>query len=359
MNPPVEAQASRQRRPVAATPSRSRTGASLSPPRLAQRRAGPARASGSAGDTSADGLDATAPATSTRPARMAALAASRLGARPRRTSSRSSRTRVTTGDRLQRLEALELGQDGGVDRLEGVRVRGRVGLVQAGEDGLDLVGERRSRTTVTSALIAFRDPVVLVVRDRLSGRGRLVAHGTSMARRPGQYRRRRADDRELAPAVRARVDARDDPAAVDAVRGRALAGWLDRSAACSRARTRCCSRATSSRVAMPSRPSCRLTSRWISRLTVSRFFCVRRTRSSATRLTCPDWTSPCLASRRATRSAWVRVISVTLANACRYCSLPLATSPPPSGRAATVRRSWILAAAARPGQRGRVAGGAV
>src|SRR5215207_3705705 len=68
---------------------------------------------------------------------MAALAASRLGARPRRTSSRSSRTRVATAA-LQRLKALELGQDRGVDRLEGVRVGGQVGPIQPGQGGLDL-----------------------------------------------------------------------------------------------------------------------------------------------------------------------------------------------------------------------------
>jgi hypothetical protein len=101
--------------------------------------------------------------------------------------------------------------------------------------------------------------------------------------------------------------------------------WLERSTACSRARTRCWRRATSSLVAMPSRPSWRLTSRWTSRARISRFFWVRRIMSSATRPTWADCTSPCLASRPATRSAWARVSSLRLANACRYCSLPLGT----------------------------------
>src|SRR4029453_6385241 len=39
---------------------------------------------------------------------------------------------------LQRLEALKLGQDGVVDRLEGVRVGGQVGLVQPGQGRLNL-----------------------------------------------------------------------------------------------------------------------------------------------------------------------------------------------------------------------------
>jgi hypothetical protein len=67
---------------------------------------------------------------------MAAPAASRLGASPRRTSSRSSRTRVATGP-LQRLKTLKLGQDGLVDRLKGVGVGGEVGLVKPGEGRLD------------------------------------------------------------------------------------------------------------------------------------------------------------------------------------------------------------------------------
>src|SRR4029453_13049847 len=87
--------------------------------------------------TSVEGLAATAPPTRTRPARTAAPAASRLGARPRRTSSPSSRTRVATGA-LQRLETPELGEDGRVDRLEDVRMLGRVTLVQPGQGGLDL-----------------------------------------------------------------------------------------------------------------------------------------------------------------------------------------------------------------------------
>ena len=143
-------------------------------------------------------------------------------------------------------------------------------------------------------------------------------------------------ERELAPAVRVRVDAALADAAladvaladvaladvalvVRVVRVEALgvaaarvglgsealdaAALVARSSSCSRARTRCWSRATSSRVAMPSTPSWRLTSRWTRRLMISRFFWVRRSRSSATRPTWADWTSPCLASVAATRSA--------------------------------------------------------
>src|SRR4029453_2751983 len=161
-----------------------------------------------------------------------------------------------------------------------------------------------------------------------------------------------AEERELAPAVRVRVDglavpdadldrvdglavpedpglARGvDPADPDAAAGLA-AGLEARSTSCSRARTRWWSRATSSRVAIPRTPSWRLTSRWTRRVMTSRFFWVRRIRSSATRPTWADCTSPCLASSAATRSAWVRVRSLRLANACRYCSLPFRTSPPP------------------------------
>ena len=181
-----------------------------------------------------------------------------------------------------------------------------------------------------------------------------------------------AVERELAPAVRVRVDdlVPDVPevdvdlevrvedrrvpeaaeAAVDVAGLDALA-LLARSSSCSRARTRCWRRATSSRVAMPRRPSWRLTSRWTMRVTVSRFFWVRRIRSSATRPTWADWTSPCLASSDATRSAWARVRSLRLPNACRYCSLPLGTSPPP----AHIRR-LDSASGPRAGQRTRVGG---
>ena len=134
-------------------------------------------------------------------------------------------------------------------------------------------------------------------------------------------------------ALVARVEPRvvPDLAEADRVARRAEdAAWLERSISCSRARTRCWSRATSSLVAMPSTPSWRLTSRWTRRVRISRFFWVRRTMSSATRPTWADCTSPCLASSAATRSAWARVNSLRLANACRYCSLPLGTSSPPT-----------------------------
>ena len=135
-----------------------------------------------------------------------------------------------------------------------------------------------------------------------------------------------AVERELAPAgpvrveglvpdvpevvdldLEVRVEGLQVPEAAEAALG--VAGFdavalLARSSSCSRARTRCWRRATSSRVAMPRRPSWRLTSRWTMRVMVSRFFWVRRTRSSATRPTWADWTSPCLASSDATRSAW-------------------------------------------------------
>jgi len=125
-----------------------------------------------------------------------------------------------------------------------------------------------------------------------------------------------AVERELAPPVRVRVDglaagfddaalARveglvDDPDDAALVRaagladpedsagaaaGRAEAALAERSSSCSRARTRCWSRATSSRLAMPRTPSWRFTSRWTSRVMISRFFWVRRIRSSATRFT--------------------------------------------------------------------------
>ncbi|HEV2892848.1 MAG TPA: hypothetical protein VG411_03775, partial [Actinomycetota bacterium] len=94
-----------------------------------------------------------------------------------------------------------------------------------------------------------------------------------------------AVERELAPAVRVRVDGLAAPDAervvevalvvrledlgLAAAAGASLAAaaldaaaLLARSSSCSRARTRCWSRATSSRVAMPSTPSWRLTSRW-------------------------------------------------------------------------------------------------
>jgi hypothetical protein len=179
-----------------------------------------------------------------------------------------------------------------------------------------------------------------------------------------------AVERELAPAVRVRVvglvpdvpeagvdlevrveDLRLVEAAEAAlgVAGFDAVALLARSSSCSRARTRCWRRATSSRVAMPRRPSWRFTSRWTMRVMVSRFFWVRRIRSSATRPTWADWTSPCLASSPATRSAWARVRSLRLANACRYCSLPLATSPPP----AHVRR-LDSGSGPRAGQRTRV-----
>ena len=94
VKPPVDAPASRARgaRPRSIS-NRAQRGLQLLAPRLTKRRAGPRRTTASDGATSLDGLSAGAPPTRTRPATMAAWAASRLSARPRRTSSRSSRRR--------------------------------------------------------------------------------------------------------------------------------------------------------------------------------------------------------------------------------------------------------------------------
>jgi hypothetical protein len=101
-----------------------------------------------------------------------------------------------------------------------------------------------------------------------------------------------AVERELAPAVRVLVEGLvpDAPDAADVdlevrvlelaeaaeaaldVAGLDAAALLARSSSCSRARTRCWRRATSSRVAIPRTPSWRLTSRWTRRVMISRFF---------------------------------------------------------------------------------------
>jgi hypothetical protein len=158
------------------------------------------------------------------------------------------------------------------------------------------------------------------------------------------------DDEALVRA--AGVAAAGEDWVTDAAEGRAeddLAN--ERSTSCSSARTRCWRRATSSRLAMPRTPSWRFTSRWTMRVRISRFFWVRRIRSSVTRFTWAVCTSPCLASRDATRSAWVRVRSLRLASACRYCSPALGTSPPPA-------HIWGQDSVSGPatGQRTRVAG---
>ena len=93
VNPPVEAPASRQRRPSTAMSHRVSAASSLNPPRLAQVASAPATTKASPAATNRAGLSAGAPPTVTRPAAIASWARSRLGASPRRTNSRSRRRR--------------------------------------------------------------------------------------------------------------------------------------------------------------------------------------------------------------------------------------------------------------------------
>src|SRR4029453_10256689 len=101
---------------------------------------GPPGPSPPAGPPGLDGLAAPAPPTRTRPARTAWVAASRLGASPRRTSSRSTRTLAAIGG-PQPLEAAELVEDGGTEPLEHLRVRGQLLAVELGQDLADVLAQ--------------------------------------------------------------------------------------------------------------------------------------------------------------------------------------------------------------------------
>ena len=111
VNPPVDAPASRARRPVGSRSKRSRAARSLSPPRLTKRGRSPRSSMGSAGDTSRAGLSAMEPETSTTPRAMSSTAWGRLSASFRATSARSRRWRA-----------------GGVSRPTPVRTAPRCGL---------------------------------------------------------------------------------------------------------------------------------------------------------------------------------------------------------------------------------------
>ena len=96
VKPPVEAPASSARRPSTATGKASRAPSSLCAPAgdpagLRRDRCG--RRPGCPASTPVAGLVAAVPATATRPSAMSATACSRERARPRRTSSASSRLR--------------------------------------------------------------------------------------------------------------------------------------------------------------------------------------------------------------------------------------------------------------------------
>src|SRR5829696_4822636 len=93
VKPPVEAPASRARRPATGTGKRSSAASSFSPPRPTKRGPGPTTSTACPGSTRWAGFEAGAPPTSTRPAATASRACSRVGARPRRTSSTSRRRR--------------------------------------------------------------------------------------------------------------------------------------------------------------------------------------------------------------------------------------------------------------------------
>src|SRR5215207_2709686 len=97
VKPPVEAPASRARRPRASTSKRSSAAASFSPPRDTKRGGSPVIWMGSSAATSRVGAGAGLPPTRTRPAAIASTAWRRLPSIPRRTSSASSRRRTVTG----------------------------------------------------------------------------------------------------------------------------------------------------------------------------------------------------------------------------------------------------------------------
>jgi hypothetical protein len=94
VKPPVEAPASRQRRPVGSMAKRCSAPASFSPPRETKRGGGPTSRRASAADTSRDALSAGALLTRTRPASIRARACDRVSLKPRRWSSISRRRRV-------------------------------------------------------------------------------------------------------------------------------------------------------------------------------------------------------------------------------------------------------------------------
>src|SRR4029453_11309042 len=92
VNPPVDAPTSRQTRPSTTTPKASSALASFSPP-LPTKGAGASRSTGVSGATRRPGLGDTPTGRRTWPARMSRAASPRLAARPRATSTSSSRIR--------------------------------------------------------------------------------------------------------------------------------------------------------------------------------------------------------------------------------------------------------------------------
>src|SRR6266540_2979867 len=314
VKPPVDAPASRQRRPATSIPRRSSVGSSLPPPRLAQRRPGEASWIGSAAATILDGLAAGAPETSTRPAATASAAS---GWRARSVSSSAASAAST------RSESGPSGSPKGRGTL--TRASSKAFSGNRDVDGRWPLAEPHPEPAYSPWLGSC--PVF--------GELRRVVRPEPPAARPEAASPVDALLRVVVPPEAVleveplEAVVREPPVLEGVLLPRAPPPAAGRSAACSRARTRCWSRATSSLVAMPSPLSWRLTSRWTSRLMVSRLRWVRRTRSSAKRPTWPDCSSPCLANREARRSALVLVISVKLAIAWRYCSRALATSPPP------------------------------
>ena len=91
MKPPVDAPASRARRPATATAKRVRAASSFCPPRLTKGEGGPSRRGARPAATRRAGLSACAPATRTQPAAMAAWAS--CGCRP----GRGARARCRAG----------------------------------------------------------------------------------------------------------------------------------------------------------------------------------------------------------------------------------------------------------------------
>ena len=140
MKPPVEAPASRARRPSTATAKPSRAASSFSPPRPTKRGGSPRMSTGSPGATRRAGLVAMAPPTVTLPASIRAWACWRESTRPRRTSSASSRRRAASYLAAGFLAAgfLAAGFAGG--RLPGRGLPGRR-LLRRLLDGGDALGQ--------------------------------------------------------------------------------------------------------------------------------------------------------------------------------------------------------------------------
>src|SRR5262249_23463973 len=137
-----EAPASSTRRPATDSPKASSALASFVPPRETYWGPAPRTVIGSPVSTRRADVVAGIPATATRPSPMRRAAAVRESARPRRTSSTSSR-RLPTATRIPSVSPARLAELPGSPRL--ARLRGHQGGDEARHQGEEIVADERRR----------------------------------------------------------------------------------------------------------------------------------------------------------------------------------------------------------------------